>query len=152
MTIWPHIPTMAEVQAERAGKPILKAQQTRRQVNDAEVKQHTYGKAFKAAVRKRDGMRCRRCGRTVVVQMERTKARAEIHHIHGRVGALRFEVRSAILLCGSCHDEATGKVGGVKLLIHPTQTYELQTKGGIRILTNAGTTTIIPVKTERLQL
>lgn len=67
-------------------------------------------KAFKAIVRKRDNLRCRMCGRKVIVQLARDQKRCEIHHLHGRIGVLRFEPNCAICVCAVCHEKLTGKV------------------------------------------
>lgn len=67
-------------------------------------------KTFKAIVRKRDKLRCRKCGRKVIVQMARDPSRAEVHHLHGRLGDFRFDDRFALLACMECHEQLTGKV------------------------------------------
>ena len=65
---------------------------------------------FKKTVRERDRMRCRKCGRKVIVTLARVPERAECHHLHGRVGDLQFEDRCAICLCSACHELCTGRV------------------------------------------
>lgn len=138
-TSFPNVPWIGdpEVQANRIKS--LQKGQTRRQAKDEEVKQHTYvdAKAFKAAVRKRDGKTCRACGRKVEYVLERVGSRGEVHHIHGRTGLLRFESRAALQACGACHDQLTGELGGAKLLILPIATFALAMKGGPREFTDA---------------
>lgn len=118
--------TMAEAAAKRAGKPIEKPK-TRLQETIAEralVKVDE--KAFKAEVWKRDKDRCRCCGRKVQKILGRVPERGEVHHIHGRVGDLRFEARSALLLCLTCHERVTGRVNEHRLIIHPTKTFQIR--------------------------
>lgn len=45
-----------------------------------------------------------------------------MHHIHGKIGDLLFEVRAAMLLCLSCHELVTGRVNE-RWIIVPTQTF-----------------------------
>lgn len=84
-------------------------------------------KAFKATVWKRDRDRCRCCGRKVRKCLERVPERGEVNHIHGRIGDLRFEDRSAILLCCSCHEKVTGRVNE-KVVIEATKTFKIRDK------------------------
>lgn len=65
---------------------------------------------FKAEVRARDKMRCRMCSRRVAVRLARVPERAEVHHLAGRLGDLRFDARCAVLVCGGCHEKLTGRV------------------------------------------
>lgn len=66
--------------------------------------------AFKKIVRKRDKHHCRMCLRKVVVQLAAIGKRAEVHHVHGRRGAFKFDDRFALLVCLTCHEKLTGKV------------------------------------------
>lgn len=131
-----HVPTMAEIEAERRGKPLTKGK-TRLEETEAE-KKLTYvdDKAFRADVFKLDKGKCRCCGRKVERVMERVAKRAEVHHVHGRRGSLRFEVRAALLLCLQCHEKCTGKVQE-KCVIVATVTFDLQMKDGLHTFTNA---------------
>jgi hypothetical protein len=71
---------------------------------------HGLQRAFAAFVWDRDHSRCRWCGRRVIRSLDRVDTRGEVHHIHGRLGRLKFEPRAALLLCGTCHDKLTGRV------------------------------------------
>jgi hypothetical protein len=105
-----HLPTLADVEAARAGQPQRKYESRleQRMVEDREERR--LERAFKAAVWMRDGNRCRNCERKVFRALGRRANRGEVHHLHGRGGALRHEVRSAILLCLRCHECVTGRV------------------------------------------
>lgn len=65
---------------------------------------------FKQEVRTRDRMHCRCCLRKVQVILALVPERAEVHHLHGRGGDLRYDARCALLLCASCHEKVTGRV------------------------------------------
>lgn len=65
---------------------------------------------FLKTVRDRDRMRCRKCGRKVIIILSRVPERAEVNHLHGRRGDLRFEDRCALLMCCECHEQCTGRV------------------------------------------
>lgn len=83
-------------------------------------------KDFKAEVWARDKQHCRCCGRKVQRIMGRVPERGEVHHIHGRTGDLRFEARSALLLCLSCHEKVTGKVNQGRLVIIASKTFQMR--------------------------
>lgn len=102
------LPTLADVARSprdlRKGKSRLqdaKAEQKRELVDE---------KKFKKEVWARDKGRCRWCGRKVVKCLKRVPERGEVHHLHGRLGDLRYEERAAILLCLEHHELVTGKV------------------------------------------
>jgi len=62
--------------------------------------------AFRAAVRQRDGYRCRLCGRRVRRTLDMLADDAcHVHHIRGRNVAPedRFNPAAALTLCGACH-------------------------------------------------
>lgn len=64
------------------------------------------GKAFREAVRTRDGYLCRLCGRTVRRTLDMLADDAcHVHHIKGRNVAPedRFNPSAALTLCGACH-------------------------------------------------
>lgn len=84
------------------------------------------GQAFRSAVWKRDGRRCRCCGRKVEKVLARVPERGEVNHIHGRTGDLRYEVRAAILLCMVCHERFTGKVNQHRLTIIASRTFTIR--------------------------
>lgn len=83
-------------------------------------------KAFKASVWHRDRNRCRCCGRKVIKTLARVPERGEVNHLHGRTGDLRFEVRSAALMCLTCHERFTGRVGGYKLIVVASKTFQIR--------------------------
>lgn len=119
-----NIPTMAEVAAERAGKPIPKGA-SRLQEGKAEKKLTVVDeRKFLKEVRARDHMHCRKCKRKVVVVLDNVPERAEVHHIHGRLGDLRFLALAALLLCNECHEKCTGRVAE-KWIIVATKTFTL---------------------------
>lgn len=121
--------TMADVEAMRRSKPILKGQ-SRLEETIAETKLTIVDeKAFKIDVRTRDRWCCRRCGRKVEQTMSRVPQRAEVHHIHGRRGDLRFESRCAILLCLECHEKCTGRVNE-KWIVVATVTFTIPSMPG----------------------
>ncbi len=80
-------------------------------------------KTFRGEVHKRDGLYCRCCGRKVIVTIAHVPERREVHHIHGRTGDLRFEVRAAVQICLACHQKVTGRVGQARLVIVATRTF-----------------------------
>src|SRR4051812_4955127 len=101
------LPTLADVDAERRRVPNWKPQ-TRLQDRITErALTLVDDKQFKLEVWKRDGYRCRCCGRDVIRTIARVPERGEIHHMHGRGGDLRFESRAAVLLCATCHERVT---------------------------------------------
>lgn len=117
------LPTLAEVEAARKGKPIAKGPTRLEQTMDARPLTKIDEKQFKAAVWIRDTHHCRSCGRKVLKVLGRVPERGEVNHIHGRSGDLRFEVRAAILMCLACHERFTGRVNAHRLQIIPTVTF-----------------------------
>ena len=64
------------------------------------------GKAFREAVRQRDGYRCRRCGKPVRRTLDHlAHDAAHVHHLRGRNVAPedKYNPDAAITLCGACH-------------------------------------------------
>lgn len=105
-----NLPTLAEQSAKLAFRPQPKGA-SRLEKLKAETKLIVVDEAaFKAIVRKRDRLRCRKCGRKVVVQMARGVKRCEVHHLYGRRGDMKFDDRFAICVCGECHEQLTGRV------------------------------------------
>lgn len=45
------------------------------------------------------------------------------HHIHGRTGDLRHDVRAACLLCLQDHERVTGKVNEHRLVVIASKTF-----------------------------
>lgn len=118
------LPTLAEQSAAWAGKPQPKGA-SRLQEAKAEKKLTLVDeKAFKKAVWDFAGGCCQKCGRKVFKMIARVKERGEVHHIHGRMGDLRFEARCAILACVDCHEQLTGRVNE-KYIVVPTKTWTL---------------------------
>lgn len=61
---------------------------------------------WRRQVRHRDRMRCRVCGRKVIVTLELVKNRAECHHIIGRAHRpTRTDRRNGLLCCPGCHEK-----------------------------------------------
>lgn len=120
------LPTPEEMYLERLGKPISKGK-TRLEIKiEAKPLTKVDEKDFKAEVWKRDGKRCRCCLRKVIKSIERVPNRGEVNHIHGRTGDLRFEVRSAILMCLQCHERFTGRVNKHRLQIIASKTFTIR--------------------------
>lgn len=120
------LPTMAEVQADRAGKPIPKGKTRLQETIDARPLTKVDEKAFKDEVWARDKKRCRCCRRKVERIMGRVPERGEVHHCHGRTGDLRFEARAAILVCLQCHEKLTGRVNEHRLTAVATKTFTIR--------------------------
>jgi hypothetical protein len=59
-------------------------------------------KAWRAAVRRRDGYRCKRC---------RSRRRLHVHHIRpwAEFPTLRFEPANGLTLCRACHRQMHGR-------------------------------------------
>lgn len=104
------LPSAIDVEAERAGKPLPKGKSRLEQKAEAKPLTKVDEKAFKAEVWTRDEGRCRKCARKVLKTLARVPERGEVHHLHGRRGDLRFEAKSAILTCATCHEQLTGRV------------------------------------------
>ncbi len=66
--------------------------------------------AFLTMVWTRDHGRCRKCDREVKKCLERIPRRGEVHHVHGKIGAFKYEDRCALLLCCACREQLTGRV------------------------------------------
>jgi hypothetical protein len=117
------LPTMAEVAAARAGRPIPKGKTRLEETIEVRPLTKVDGKAFKDDVWQRDKSRCRCCRRKVQRIMGRVPERGEVHHCHGRTGDLRFEDRAAILVCLQCHEKLTGRVNAHRLMAVATKTF-----------------------------
>lgn len=87
-------------------KPASRLQDRISMKHDREQQERT----FKLAIWIRDGAKCRKCHRKVQKSLARIASRGEKHHGYGRIGALRYAVKSALLLCLSCHEQLTGRV------------------------------------------
>lgn len=104
------LPTKDEIDAERRAVPNWKPPTRVEDMITERALTVVDDRQFKKEVWKRDGYRCRCCGRPVVRTPARIPERGEVHHVHGRGGDLRFEVRAALLLCLKCHERVTGRV------------------------------------------
>jgi hypothetical protein len=118
------LPTVDEMAAERAGKPLPKGRSRLEATADARTLTIVDEKAFRKAVIERDGYICRMCQRKVLQTMARVPERLEVHHVHGRRGDLRFEPRAAIVTCCQDHERLTGRVNE-KWAIVATKTFTL---------------------------
>lgn len=111
---------------QQAGKACPKPKTRLEEKADARPLTKIDEKQFKAEVWKRDGSRCRCCGRKVIKCLDRIPERGEVNHIHGRTGDLRFEVRAALLMCLQCHERFTGKVNQHRLIIVASKTFSIR--------------------------
>lgn len=116
--------TPEQVYELRKGKPIAKGETRVQEITRKRPLVKVTDADFKLIVWKRDKDRCRCCGRKVAKVLTRLPERGEVHHVHGRLGDLRFEPRAALLVCLACHERITGKVND-KLVIVPTKFFEL---------------------------
>lgn len=105
-----NLPTLAEMDAQRSGKPIPKGKSRLEESRDDKKLTVVTERDFKHDVWTRDDGHCRCCGRKVIKTLARVDERGEVHHIHGRTGDLRFEARAAVLVCCKCHERLTGRV------------------------------------------
>lgn len=117
--------TMAEAAALRVGKPIPKGPTRLQETVAARPLIKVDAKAFKSEVWIRDKSHCRCCGRKVEKVLGRVPERGEVHHIHGRGKDLRFEPRSALLLCLTDHERVTGRINE-RVLIVATKTFTMR--------------------------
>lgn len=119
------LPTPEQVYAERLrkGEGFQKGKTRVEAKADAKPLEVVDEKKFRAEVWHRDQNRCRCCGRKVIKTLARVPERGEVHHIHGRVGDLRYEVRAALLLCLRDHERVTGRVNQHRLVIVATKTF-----------------------------
>jgi len=123
-TLFPHLGTLTEAQQRRRATPkIVGKSRLEEKFADDKLKV-VDEKAFRAEVIARDGRVCRCCGRKVVQTKARVPNRLEVHHIHGKIGVLKFEARAALVLCLSDHAKVTGKVSE-RWAIVPTKTFVL---------------------------
>lgn len=108
--LFPHLKTLDQVAAERAGKPIGKGD-SRLQDRTAEDREaEKADEKFRRDIYRLDKGVCRCCGRKVARKIRRDVEQAQIHHVAGRVGTLRLDLRNGMCLCAACHERVTGKV------------------------------------------
>ncbi len=120
------VPTCHEVAADRVGQSFPKGKTRIEAYVDERPILKLNERTFKIAVWARDKYLCRHCERKVIKTVARVPERGEVNHIHGRIGALRFEVRAALLLCLACHERVTGRVNAHRLQIVPTATFTIE--------------------------
>ena len=116
------LPTLAEQQAAWSTQAHPKGPSRLDQRTKDDQQALVDERKFRAEVIRRDGERCRCCGRKVVKVLRLQPDRLEVHHIHGRRGVLRFEPRAALVLCLVCHQKVTGAVNE-RIVILPTRTF-----------------------------
>lgn len=100
------LPTLAEVQAERAGRPNWKPSTRLEDRVEANTRDAQQLEQWRCRVRFRDRERCRVCG----VRTVRTRAldpkRGEAHHIVSRTNPVtRYDVRNGVHVCLACHQQ-----------------------------------------------
>lgn len=95
--------TLADVEADRVGKPLPKPRPT------ILVKAESRGKKLKAAeklranVRARDGHQCQACHIPVFVDARNPLQRAQVHHIQYRSRGGADAQKNLITVCAECH-------------------------------------------------
>lgn len=114
MTFFAKLPTQAEVDAERAGKPLLKFTSERpprvlaKKLKRAAIEKHRID--IKGQVFKRDGGKCRVCGATAT----------ELHELHSRGAGGKRSIYNSIAVCdfraNACHAMLQTKVILYRLL------------------------------------
>lgn len=120
------LPTLAEVEASRKGKPILKGESRLQRTVKEDRDEGKEEKRWKKDVWTRDHGRCRWCRRKVEKIIDRKPERAETHHVSGRVVlAIKWDRRNGLLLCLSCHERVTGKVNE-RFVIVPKKTFTVE--------------------------
>lgn len=102
------LPTLAEMRSKPMACPKGKSRLELKA--EAAPDDKTAEARFRHAVRKRDRMKCRKCGRQVVLTIAHVPERAEVHHLHGRLGDFRYDDTHALLLCNTHHEQVTGAV------------------------------------------
>jgi 5-methylcytosine-specific restriction endonuclease McrA len=86
--------------------------------------------AWRSEVFRLDAYTCQCCHRTVKRMLKALPDQAQAHHVSGRIGALRHDVRNGLTLCRDCHRRVTGMVAD-KLRIIGTQFFRLK---GVRYI------------------
>jgi len=98
------LPTLAQVQAARVGKPIGKGV-SRLDAATAEDKDDARKlRRWAAEVKARDGGICRVCGVQTITTCELDERRGEAHHIVSRTTkVIRHHRKNGLHLCARCH-------------------------------------------------
>ena len=103
------LPTVAQMDAERRGKPIPKGVTRITRKVEADKASEKNAAAFRRAVWARDKV-CRCCGRKVIKTLAFVPNRGEVHHLvrRSKAKALLTDRRNGILLClEPCHRRVT---------------------------------------------
>jgi hypothetical protein len=103
-----NLPTLAEMRARPRAQP--KGQSRIEAKVEKDKSGEKAAEAYRAEVWKRDGGRCRCCGRVVVKSLELRPDRGEVHHLtrRAKVKALLTDPRNGILVCLlPCHQGLT---------------------------------------------
>lgn len=105
------LPTLAEVQADRASRPNWKTTRTiLDEKTEADKDDARKLEAWKSAVRKRDKGRCRVCEVKTVKTLEADPKRGEAHHIKTRADKrVRYDLRNGLHVCLKCHQRLEGR-------------------------------------------
>lgn len=121
-----HLPTLAEARTARcAAQKGAEPSRLQKKVADAKDERKEEA-AWKNAVWKRDGAKCRWCHRGCRKCLELAPTRGEVHHVSGRViREIRWDRRNGLLLCATCHERVTGKVAE-KHLIESKHTFSIE--------------------------
>jgi len=110
MSRFEDLPTLAQVEADRKDQPIKKGPSRLQQRSAGVREQRRRDQQFRIAIWLRDGGECRKCGSKVYRALTRTATRAEVHHLAGKIGPLRHDIRNGLLCCAACHELLTGRV------------------------------------------
>ena len=103
------LPTLAQMDAARRGKPIPKGVTRIARKVEADKVSEKDAAAFRRAVWARDKV-CRCCGRKVIKTLALVPNRGEVHHLvrRSKAKALLTDRRNGILLClEPCHRQVT---------------------------------------------
>ena len=103
------LPTLAEVQADRASRPNWKSSTTRLAAKTAaDTDDAKLLEAWRKAVAFRDRGRCRVCGCRTMVTVALVPNRREIHHLRPRsCKVTRTDPRNGVTTCLRCHQLLT---------------------------------------------
>lgn len=104
-----NVPTLAEIEALRRGKPLAKG---KTRLEEKEAKASNDDKSWRECLRivdARDKHKCRACKRKTEKTLTLCKEREEHHHLVRRrkVKALMFDARNVVTLCAECHSKVT---------------------------------------------
>jgi len=118
-----NLPTLAEVEAMRRGKPLPKGASRSEVKAKDDTDDERKLEAWRTAVYSRDEYFCRCCRKKVHRDLEMVPDQAQAHHIVGRATKIvRYDVRNGVTLCRKCHERVTGAVND-KLVILGTKVF-----------------------------